>query len=119
MSRRSRLVAALLAIFALAFAQLALASYACPSVADLVEMAQMQHDNQDDGGLCEHHCKSGGRVSFEIAKPSFTPSPAIAAAPMLRIETPAPASRDISVCRARLSIAGPEPPFDRLPVLRI
>ena len=119
MRRRSRTVAALLATLALVFAQLALASYACPSVADLVEMAQMQHDNQDDGGLCEHHCKTGGKVSFELAKPDVTPMPAMAPAPALRVVAAQPAAREIPARIARGSIAGPEPPFGRFTVLRI
>lgn len=119
MTRRSRIVAALLASFALVFAQLAMASYACPSAADLVELAQMQHDNQDDGGLCEHHCKTGGKVSLELAKPPPAEMPPLAAAAILRVQPVSPAHRAIAPGTSRLSLAGPEPPFDRFTVLRI
>ena len=120
MGRRSRILAALFAAVALVFAQLAMAAYACPSVGDLVAMAQMQHDAGDDGAvLCEQHCKTGGKLSFEAAKPAPAEMPALAAAPALRVAPPPPADRGIAVRTARLSIAGPEPPFGRFTVLRI
>jgi len=118
MKRRFRLVAALAAIAALVFAQLAMSAYVCPGSAGGMEaMAQMQHDMDSDGGLCERDCR-GGKLSLEAAKPSFSSMP-LAIAPVLRIARAEPPAWRAVAAAAPLSVAGPAPPLTRYTVLRI
>jgi hypothetical protein len=66
--RISRAIAALIAVFSLLFAQLAVAAYACPQLAMAVMSAQAEQGDMpgctgmaDTGqpGLCQAHCASG------------------------------------------------------------
>ena len=63
MNRRTRIVAAILAIAALAFSQLAVSAFACPhDAAPAMSAAQMPAGHCEHGGnpnLCERHCDYG------------------------------------------------------------
>jgi hypothetical protein len=107
MSRRFRMLAAVLATFAFVFAQAATAAYACAGPVD------MGHD----GGLCEKHCATG-TVSLDVAKPSLPAMATVVAVP-IRVAFVAPAPLRISTRATDLSVAGPEPPLIRFTVLRI
>jgi hypothetical protein len=107
MSRGTRILAAIAAILAFAFAQAATAAYACAAPLD----------RSPDGGLCEHHCATG-TVSLDVAKPSLPPLATVVAVP-IRIAFVAPAPLRIPTRATDLSVAGPEPPLIRFTVLRI
>jgi hypothetical protein len=66
--RPSRVLAAFIAIFSLLFAQLAVASYACPEIKaaqrvlvamNVTAMADCASMDMDQSGLCHSHCKAG------------------------------------------------------------
>ena len=74
MRRRSGQITAWIALFALLFAQLATAAYACPQLAEPVVVAQAPdcHDMSTSPNLCERHCDYG-KASFEKPKPITAP----------------------------------------------
>lgn len=83
-SRRSRFLPALVALLGLLFAQLAVASYACPGE-EAMAMARMMDAEapccgdavaDPEPALCQAHCQQGDR---SLDKPP-APSPALAAA---------------------------------------
>ena len=118
MSRRLRVLAALVSILAFLFAQGTIAAYACAGpIPDPVAFAQMKAQMGDDGGLCEKHCTTG-TVSFELAKPAVSAMPAITAMP-LRVAAPDPVIAAAPLRSRDLSVAGPAPPLIRFTVLRI
>ena len=111
MNRRSRFFAALFAMAALAFAQLALPAQACP------HLAQMAADESasTQGMPCQGHCVESAK-SFDAVKP-VPAAPAVVVAPIFRL---------VAIARARVTVpiasgtfAGPAPPFPRSTVLRI
>lgn len=72
MTRRVRFLAALLSLFALLFAQWAVASYRCAdlgSAAIMAASAQMDGDASDDA-LCQRHCDEGKFSSDPAAHPA-------------------------------------------------
>ena len=75
MNRRTRIVAAFLAIAALAFSQLAVSAFACPNhVAPVMSADEMPagHCEQDaHPNLCERHCDYGA-ASVGHAAPDMT-----------------------------------------------
>jgi len=118
MNRRSRFAAALIAIAALLFSQLAVSAFACPGLGDMnAAMQAMASDDaaQVDANLCMRHCDEGAKA-LDAAKPVAALPPALA--PVLRLVTIA-APRAPAVHVATASFAGPAPPFLRTTVLRI
>jgi hypothetical protein len=115
MRRRSRLLAAWIALVALVFAQLAVAAYACPRMNAPEAVASMPDCDQPmNANLCESHCDYGS-VSLDSPKAKVAP-PALLAAPV-RIVTPVPAlSAPHPSVPARVATG---PPATRFTVLRI
>ena len=114
MNRRSRFAAALVALVALAFAQLALPAHGCPHVAQMQVMTQASMD----GMPCERHCVESAK-SFDAVKPVVHASaPAVAIAAPLRVALAVAPWRRAAPIPAP-SLLGPAPPFLRSTVLRI
>jgi len=116
MSRRTRFVAAVLAIAALLFAPLAVSAYACP----MGDMA-MQGDSHGtgaplDASLCQRHCE-GGNASVDTVKPA--PTFQVAILPALRVAAAAPPEAGRCAWHKRSFLADPSPPLSRFTVLRI
>ncbi len=118
MDRRSRFVAALAALLALLFCQLAVAAYACPQIRQAPKAETVcDHDTSQTPNLCIEHCAYGD-VSLGSAKPAppapdlvaigIAPSPVAVLPPAARVALRMPAS------------ATPPPPLlARFTVLRI
>jgi hypothetical protein len=93
MNRRIRFVAALLAVFAIVFAQLAVSAHACDFVAqqqakDVAPGHECCNDddpgsNSAGGNVCVEHCQYG-KASFEGGPPA--PDLVDATGPALRVE---------------------------------
>jgi hypothetical protein len=121
MTRLVRRIAACLAAAALAFAQLAVSAYACPSQ-DRASAAVTKHQTAEENcaktatrNLCERHCDYGD--SLQSAPPAVT-APDLAPLPW-RIELVAAPAVERRACR---SLAPPRiepPPLVRFGVLRI
>ena len=111
-ARRTRLLASLIAIAALFFAQITVSAYACP-------MTGMAADMEMNANLCERHCDYGN-VSLDQAK---TPAGmALAMQGIVRVAPPPlPAQPQVTArtLRATWPAAGPAPPLIRSTVLRI
>lgn len=96
MPRNFRVVAAVVAVFALLFSQLALSAFACPRLADAgpVEMAADHCDPAVNVNLCDSHCNYG---ASNVGYGSPDTAPDIFALPLpWRAEaaaTPAPSAR--------------------------
>ena len=105
MSRSVRFVAALAAIFAIAFAQLALAAHGCARIAQhSPDCAKMAMPNGDaPSSLCLKHCEDG-KASVDVAKP-LAP---VAVASIVSI--PLPALVPIASAQRTVSPASPYPP---------
>lgn len=81
--RRHRLLTVLLALWALVFAQLALAGYSCPVTARAVEIAQMteagmpcvesmsQVLDDQQSGLCQAHCQGSHQTADTYQVPAL------------------------------------------------
>src|SRR6186997_1175294 len=65
MARRTRLLASMIAIVALLFAQFAVSAYACP-------MTGMGADTEMNANLCERHCDYGNASLDQAKSPSRT-----------------------------------------------
>jgi len=117
MKRRNRIFAAWLAMLALLFAQLATAAYACPQLAQPLEMAMSadcDHEMAQAPNLCERHCDYG-KASVDKVKNLAAPDVAAAAVrPLLFL--PAVAEGPRMPARAG---AATGPPLTRFTVLRI
>jgi hypothetical protein len=120
MSRRSRLVTALLAAAALLFSQLAVSGYACPGMeAPAAHSAAVAGEDCDESGtanLCQQHCEYG-KTALEQAKPLKMPI-AVAVTgirPLVRCDAPQAVA---ATFERFVSVAGP-PPLSRSTVLRI
>lgn len=116
MTRRFRASAAVVAVLALLFAQLATAAYACPQLSNSEAVAQMQdcdHGAASDPSLCERHCNDG-KASVETPKTFSAPDMAATfVRPLLTvvIETIPRAARCAPIATG--------PPPTRFTVLRI
>jgi hypothetical protein len=115
MRRRIRPIAAWVAAFALLFAQLATAAYACPQLVEPVVVAQAPdcHGMSTSPNLCERHCDYG-KASFENPKPIAAPDLAPHFVRSIALVTVADTPRALP----RASIATGPPPT-RFTVLRI
>jgi hypothetical protein len=81
--RRHRLLTVLLALWALVFAQLALAGYSCPGAARAVEIAQMTEAgmpcaesmsramDDEQAGLCQAHCQGSNQTADTYQVPAL------------------------------------------------
>lgn len=81
--RRHRLFTVLLALWALVFAQLALAGYSCPAAARAVEIAQMTEAgmpcaesmsramDDEQAGLCQAHCQGSHQTADTFQVPAL------------------------------------------------
>lgn len=81
--RRHRLLTVLLALWALVFAQLALAGYSCPGAARAVEIAQMTEAgmpcaesmsramDDEQAGLCQAHCQGSHQTADTYQVPAL------------------------------------------------
>ena len=110
--RRTRLLASMIAIVALLFAQLAVSAYACP-------MTGMGPDSEMNANLCERHCDYGN-ASLDQAKSPGAAAVAVQSvariAPMSLPDQPQVTARTL---RATWPATGPAPPLIRSTVLRI
>ena len=117
MKRRIHPIAALIAIFALVFAQLATAAYACPQLAKAASVERhapdCDHGANPDPNLCQRHCDDG-KVSVETPK-TFNP-PVMATAFVLPIVVLA---IDTSLRAEKRTRIATGPPPTRFTVLRI
>lgn len=116
MRRRFRPFFAWLAAFALVFAQLATAAYACPQLAQ--PTARMQapdcdHDRDVTPNLCERHCDYG-KASIYTPKPVASPDLAVLSVRPVIIALPIEQPR--VEYRAHTTTG---PPVTRFTVLRI
>lgn len=98
--RLRRITVALITMFSLLFAQLAVAAYACPDLASAAMAAKAAQDampgcaNMEMGqpGLCQAHCTNGHQSLDTPANPpiaSFVPSRLMAVLPALEVPVPA------------------------------
>lgn len=117
MNRRSRLLAAVVAIVGLLFAQMAVSAFVCPVIGGNVVVAESPCDEamSVNANLCDQHCEYG-QASFESAKSPATPA-ALAGA-FLRVDVLVPEQMGLR-SESRISAAGPAPPLIRFTVLRI
>ena len=81
--RRHRLFTVLLALWALVFAQLALAGYSCPGASRAVEIAQMTEAgmpcaesmaramDDEQSGLCHAHCQGSAQTADTYQVPGL------------------------------------------------
>jgi hypothetical protein len=116
MKRRFRSPTTWLAIFALLFAQMATAAYACPQLMEKAAVAHApdcDHGANPDPNLCQRHCDDG-KFSLETPKSFDTPDMAVAFARPLVV-----AAIVISPRAARCARIATGPPPTRSPVLRI
>jgi hypothetical protein len=116
MNRRIRPLAAWIALFALLFAQLATAAYACPQLVErpaATSSPDCDHDRDVTPNLCERHC-ADGKVSLDTPKPMAMPDMAATfVRPVLFV-----AIADAPRAQPRARIATGPPPT-RFTVLRI
>ena len=110
--RPTRLLASIVAIAALLFAQLAVSGYSCP-------MMGMAPDAEMNANLCERHCDYGN-ASLDQAKTSAGAGLLVQSVVRLTA-APLPAQPQVTTrtLRARWPAAGPAPPFIGSTVLRI
>lgn len=98
-SRIRRILAALITMFSLLFAQIAVAAYACPDLAMTAMAAKAAQEampgctdmDMAQPGLCEAHCASGHQSLDTPANPpiaAFMPSRLVAVLPALEILFP-------------------------------
>lgn len=120
MTRRVRLVAALLALCSLLFTQWAVASYACDEIG--MAMAASQAAASDDGtmsmddALCAEHCKPA-KVTVDAAVPLAAVAVALAAP--LRVASLDALEAHRTALAAQQPQPAPSPPLATLPVLRV
>ena len=116
MKRRSRFLASVVALVALAFAQVVLPAHGCPRVAQMDAMTHAMAADDADAMPCERHCVESVK-SFDAVKPVVATPPVVVPAPVRVIAivaAPRPAARAVAV-----DATGPAPPFLRTTVLRI
>jgi len=116
MPRRTRLVAAVLAIAALLLAPLAVAWHACPMSDTQMQAASHDGDAPVLAELCAHHCEDG-KLAVETVKPAPTFTAALL--PALHVAPAVPREIARSAWRKDGFLADPSPPFARSTVLRI
>lgn len=126
MNRTLRRLAALIALGALVFAQLALSAYACPLAAGdsgaapggvaAVNCPDMQPAGDAQGNLCEQHCLYGS-ASFDKSPPPVALFDA--SAPVLRVAPWHAVMQDIPSAPRRIAPAATAPPAILFGVLRI
>ncbi len=128
MTRRHRSVAAVLAAFALVFAQFAVSAHACVPHGKPVETEVMAHHAQCGGvmatdedtanaNVCDGHCQYG-TASVDNGQPA--PAAVDSAGPALRVELgEAVASADARPAWRYAPPAAPPPPAILFGVLRI
>lgn len=98
--RIRRILAALITMFSLLFAQLAVAAYACPDLAMTAMAAKAAQEampgctdmDMAQPGLCEAHCANGHQSLDTPANPpiaAFVPSRLVAILPALEFLVPA------------------------------
>lgn len=117
MSRRTRFVAAVLAIAALLFAPVAVSLHACPLEGVAMQAAMHGTELPPDASLCVRHCEDGGKLSVDTAKP--VPALQLAILPALRVAPAAAPVLPRSAWRGHGFLADPSPPLTRFTVLRI
>ena len=110
-ARRTRFLAALVAVAGLLFAQAAVAMYAC-SAMGLESAAAF-----DNANLCEQHCNFG-EASLDASQPASNPLPVVVAASVRPVATP-DAAAAATAPFAPWPAEGPAPPLIRFTVLRI
>ena len=127
MTRRPRVLAALLAAFALVFAQLAVSAHACelresPARGEVTahnegchEMAPAEEAPATDN-VCFEHCQYGD-ASVDNSPPA--PPAVDSAGPVLRLAQVAPASAGLRPAWRLAPAAAPPPPAILFGVLRI
>jgi hypothetical protein len=128
MNRRTRTLAAVVALAAMLFAPLAMALHACRAGAAEAQVQAAHeglHDAADeavpvpmDMALCERHCNDG-KVSFQPA--GNPPAPlAVAVVPALRVDALQPVALAAPAFDSPYaSVAGPAPPLIGFTVLRL
>ena len=121
MTRLVRRIAACLAAATLAFAQLAVSAYACPSqdrasAAPLQQTAEEHCDTVATRNLCERHCDYGD--SSLQSPPPATVAPDLAPLPW-RVELIASPVVQRRACKALAPDRAEPPPLTRFGVLRI
>ena len=118
MNRKVRLLAAVVTVASLLFAQLAAAAYSCPMDDDspAATMAMpCDPEPVDNANLCDNHCKYGS-ASFDSAKSA----PLVQAVDTgLRIPALAALAPRMESSRSRAIAPAASPPFVRFTVLRI
>ena len=97
MNRFARRLAAVIAIAALAFAQLAVSAFACPAIAPAPDMAVMSDCEKPlaTPNLCERHCDYGASSVQAASFVAIAPQPALLPwrAPTIAMADLAPAAR--------------------------
>ena len=116
MKRRTRHFAALFALLAFTFAQLATAAYACPKMMQpqaAAAMTDCHHGSNPSPNLCENHCDHG-KISVDPLKPLNPPAIVAVIVRPLAVVIP------LDVPRApRCARIATGPPPTRFTVLRI
>ncbi len=99
LSRKNRILAALIALFSMLFMQAAVASYTCPDlqsegapdgwVTDQAPASKMPGCDQPDvasPGLCQAHCLDGKSSLDKPEAPTVTPAPVIVSTILLPLQ---------------------------------
>ena len=111
MKRRTRFLASLVALFAIAFAQVAIAAHACERMdAQRVAAAGEEHGCCPDKGItaqCAEHCRFGF-ASVDSARPLPV---FVVTGPLLAVLEPVPASTTPQRCAFESPAPGPPPPL--------
>ena len=116
-NRTCRRFAALLALFALAFSQLALSAHTChrtahdagstPAMAMSVPCENMQGPMDGDANVCEQHCQYG---KASVDKQQLPVAIFDSAAQPLRVAVPAPSTAQLSAASLRRPVPAATPP---------
>ena len=118
MTRRTRLISALLTLLALLFSQLAVSAYVCPMESGVeAAMAASEDVPLANANVCDSHCKYGSSASGH-ASADVWPVPLIAA----YLLKPVVVSTTREMSRALVdhaSAVGRPPPWSLFGVLRI
>ena len=125
--RKSRVITALFALFSVLFMQLAVAAYACPSMAEgksvayafaeMTPAGQAAHDSMvgcegtidiEQPSLCYAHSQFGDQSSSTPEVPSFTPSLTAFVMPVIKtVEPPSRSFTDIFAASSLMRDSAP------------